>query len=1229
MIATGGTGNIRYSRISNTPEFVIDGTTGIIRLNRTLNFETRSTYTFRLRAESVGTTVTGDLDVNINVQDVNERPFFTTSCAMSAGGCTFDINENQEATVVGQIVADDLDLSSVLNGMLTYQLSSLTLPFSVDMSGNLRTTRSLDREARSSYRFSVIVRDRCSGCALSVQTNVLVTVNDLNDNSPVFTVGPATAEVSEDAGSGVVVAEYRATDADVGTNAAITFAFAPSNFPFSLSPTGTLTLTGAIDFEATQSYTVTITASNPGSSRSTATNTIIQILNVNDNSPVISGEPYSDVVVENSAATTPVLTVVATDGDLGIHGQIRYSIIGGNFQNSFALNPSSGALTVNRNIDRETITSFSLLVEARDRGTPQSRRDRTTIAITISDVNDNRPIFRPDMYNLQLREDLPVSQNVVRVIASDDDQPNTPNSNISYSFLSGNSADKFRILSNGQIQINSALDFENTSSYTLVVEGRDGGMPVMSGMASVSVTITNVNEDPPTLSGNQSVFVSELTGTESTIAIFQAQDQDNMAVTISIVSGNSEQKFNIGESTGAITLAASLDYETTTSYSLIIRASDGQQVAESSLAVTVLDENEFTPTFSGPTDFNTTEEDPSGSRVGSVSATDGDRDAIVTYEFVGQDKTTEKFILNPTTGVITTSRVLNREDLTQVFSPPLSKVTVEISARDNGSPSMRSVRAYTITLVDINDNTPMFSDQSYSNRLLENLSSGQAVFTAAATDPDLGSNAQVSYSFTLTNNKGGPSIPFQINSATGAIETTEPLDCELQPFYLFSITATDAGSTPRSSTVVGNLTLIDVNDNPPIFSPEKYRVNVSEQFTPGDIVMTFLATDADKGVNGEVEYSIMSNTNLRFVEGTGEEVAFEIQSVSGELLTLNSFDFETAPQVNVTIFANDKGLPRRSATATLVIDVLNVDEDPPLFSGISCDSMVSEDASVGTVVTSCVATDPDTVATGNQRPITYSMTNQFFEVDPTSGDIRIGAALDRETTGGVILSIRATDIANRVTTRRVVVRVSDVNDNSPEFLGTPYRYHFTDSSIQSYTQEFFTVQVRDPDLGSNGTFYFNVGRIFRVTDTETRVEVIARDNGSPQLDSTTNVTVTFQSPCQLQTYSITREDGRLSAQLLCSIEASPAPSIALVLGGSSSLICKVLRNSPTGYQWLHNGTTFTNTMPLGQTRPEVSLPLGNIRFSNAGEYACKASSQAGSLQSPASTATIQGMYMCA
>ena len=333
VTTSGGVGEIRFSITSgNTGNaFSMEASTGRIRVNGVLDFESRSSYTLGIRADSVETTVFGTMSLTIRVRDVNEpHQFSSASCNTQGRSCSFSVSENlSPRDIGGAILVTDPDQSNSPNGMHTYSIESSTnVPFSVSSDGRVRTTAQLDREATASYRFTVAVRDQCSpNCAITIRTTVEVTVTDLNDNPPVFSLAPATVLLPEDAASNTVAAEYMATDADAGVNAEITYSLVspPNSLPFTLvssSSGATLRLTGSIDFEMTQSYQITVRAANGNGVFPVDVSTTINIGNVNDNTPVFVAAPYSVSIAED-ASTGTILTISATDGDLGTPGEFR------------------------------------------------------------------------------------------------------------------------------------------------------------------------------------------------------------------------------------------------------------------------------------------------------------------------------------------------------------------------------------------------------------------------------------------------------------------------------------------------------------------------------------------------------------------------------------------------------------------------------------------------------------------------------------------------------------------------------------------------------------------------------------------------------------------------------------------------------------------------------------------------------------------------------------------
>ena len=1237
--ASGGTGGIQYTITAGNGEgrFTIDSSTGVISLTASLDYETTMTYSLQIVARSIGSTVvTGTATQVVNVLDINESPFFSTPCANEEGGCSFVIRENEPAdTAIGNVVADDPDLPSLPNGILLYRFdeSASSPPFSVDANGRISTTKRLDREERESYSLLLTISDGCVVCSISIQTTLTVLVTDVNDNAPFFTQAPTIAQVAENSASGFVVAQYIASDRDSGANAEIVYSLAPSvgSVPFSIdTKSGVLTVNGSVDFETTQSYMVDVTARNPESSQSVSVTTAIEILNLNDNFPNFTQNSYQMSVPEHSRAQT--VTVLATDADKGKAGEVIYSIVDGNFQTAFAIGNVSGVITIQGDIDRETIVSFSLTVEARDQGSPQTRRSTAIVDITVTDINDNAPLFLLDPYITQVREDVGVPFDILQVVASDMDQPGNQNSAIVYSITGGNEEGKFAINSTtGQLRVIQTLDFETTSNYTLDLKVEDLGKPVLSDTSTARIALINVNEDPPVLSGEQVVEISELAPISSVVAVFNALDPDNNVVTFGINSGNDENNFAIGQNSGTITLTGSLDYEMTPNYWLEISASDGMQSTTAILTVTVLDENEFAPIFTGNTTFSVNEEKPNGTVVGAVQASDGDGDPryrVVTYSFV---QPSNYFAIDGSTGKITTRGVLDRETLARVFTLPDSRISLEVTARDSAPSSRQATTTIVITLVDINDNSPVFTDGSYENSLLENLPSGQTVFQVSATDIDLGSNAQVSYSFVLNEHREDTSL-FEIDSSSGVLSTTNTLDCERQTSYSFTITATDGGSRPRRSTVQGMLLILDENDNSPIFSESVYEQSYLESHSTMEPLLKVDATDLDKGSNGQVRYSVMNQMSFggSVLENVGDDVTvFSINETSGVISHSTPFNYEQSRQVNVTVTAFDLGLPRRSSTAIVTFNVLNVDEERPVFLQL-CDVFIVEEMPLNSVVIQCEAEERDSTAAPGQNPLSYAIVGGngagLFEIESDTAIIRNSRRIDSDSQNIYKLEIEARDLANKFVRRSMSIFVRDLNDNLPAFDRSSYSYHFTDAQISSYFQDVASVRATDPDNGLNGTVRYSIEQraVNRVSDRETIITISVSDLGTPPLSATTTLTVTFDTDCLLQEYEIDAISGAVRAYLLCSVSIQPESVNVNLESSNDVFFCSILHNSRMTYQWIHNGTLVTPPTVIGLGQMLVNYSLFSVQFEQAGEYACKATTRAGSLQTRSRVVSVQG-----
>ena len=672
-----------------------------------------------------------------------------------------------------------------------------------------------------------------------------------------------------------------------------------------------------------------------------------------------------------------------------------------------------------------------------------------------------------------------------------------------------------------------------------------------------------------------------------------------------------------------------------------MEASDSEQTTTVALTVNVIDENEFTPEFAGPTSFEINEEEPANSQVGVITATDGDAGPVnsnIAFSFLlQQSQITEYISLDPSSGRLATIGILDREALEQLFAPSASLVTFDVVARDGGNPFLQAVRSYTITLVDINDNRPIFAEGSYENSLRENLVPPiDLMFEVSASDLDIGDNGAIRFSFSIVENLGG-SNPFEIDELTGVITVMESLDCEVQPLYNLTVTARDLGSPQMlSSQVSAVLNIIDENDNAPIFVAndndvndvnfvqETYLTTVRENSFPGTTVMRVLATDADKGSNGDLEYSIINLVDIgaSSIESSVGVTIFRIDSVTGDVYHSTPFDFESATEVNLTVVATDFGVPRRSSSASIRVTVQNVDESGPRFVD-SCHATVSEDTPPNDVITRCIATDSDNTV-GDTTSVTYSITSgnnlNRFEIDENTGEIRITEQLDREEFGLYTLSVTATDSAGLFASQQVKVTVQDINDNTPMFIDAPYEFYFSNNVVRSYRREVMTVQAMDGDALNSGSFFFSLSA--DVDDLETIIELTVTDRGAQPRSSNTTLTVIFERRCILQTYAINELSGLITADLLCSVEINPA-EVAVTAGQTGRFSCEISRNSRVTYQWLLEGSQITIPDVLSQSESQAELLVRDFQREDVGSYACRASSAAGSLQTQESVATIQ------
>ena len=999
--------------IMPTSLLTIDSVNGEVTLAQSLDYETQQSFTAQVSVSDG--LFSSSAYLTVNVLDENDNP-----PQISPAG-PFRVTEEMPAgTLVGTVIASDADS---VGGPLTFSLSGTDVLNFFNITspdGEIRTTSVLDREAltsefsppSSSRTFTVSVSDGASSSTVDITFQLL----DINDNEPVFTNLLSQYDINENSAIGTEVFTVTATDADLGSNAVVSYSISSSPFIINEN-TGIVTTNASLDYEDVTDYLVTITASD-GTLSSSQLVTIV-VIDVNDNAPVFSMSSYTAQVAEHSDINTSVANISATDDDSGAFGMISYSLEGTN--GAFRIDSTTGEVVVNQDVDRELVTQFTFTVVASDGGNPAMSAS-SSVVVSISDINDNAPVFQQSSYNVRVREDTAVLTEIITILATDADEMGNPNSQIDYSFETNSSV--FSISATGAITLTSSLDFETTPSYSLTAVATDQGNPMMSGRTNVTITVVNVNDQPPVLTGDQSIMLSELTPVPDQIARFTATSDGGEALEYEL-TGAQNGEFEINMTTGIVTLVQSLDYEGTQFYALTVTASDGMFSTRSAFNITVTDENDNIPRFDTVGVLDITEERSVGTQVGQVTASDDDsgENAMVSYSFV-QSSTENYFTINSNTGEIITADTLDRELLVQenLFLPPLSQITFQVQATDMGNPPLFSQIDITVRLNDINDNRPLFVNSARQAMIEESAALGDSVTTVTATDPDLGSNALVSYTLS------GSSL-FVINSTTGVISVADQLDYEMSRQHDVSVIAVNPDGLASMQNHNITIFVTDVNDNSPIFTMDPYTASVEEHSSTGTSVITVQADDADSGLLGQVRYSI----------GNHDANVFSINETSGAISVNGDIDRETVDSYIFTVQATDSGsVTVRSTVATVNIIITDINDNVPVFDQSLYRYSVREDTSIPMQLLTVSATDDDLPGSPNSR-VSYSITDGvgLFEIDDDTGIFSVTSSLDFEMQSSYTIQVLATDNGqpSLTSTAQIVINVINVNDQPPQLSG--------------------------------------------------------------------------------------------------------------------------------------------------------------------------------------------------
>ncbi|KAM9849569.1 protocadherin gamma-C5-like [Aulostomus maculatus] len=591
----------------------------------------------------------------------------------------------------------------------------------------------------------------------------------------------------------------------------------------------------------------------------------------------------------------------------------------------FSVDAGKGELLVNDRIDREALCGQSASCVLPLQVVIEDPLQLFRVEVEIQDMNDNAPSFPSNDVTLEIAESTSVG---VRFPLESAIDPDVGSNSLKSYTLSKDDCFNIRIkeVAGGrkvpELVLAKVLDREKKSVHKLLLTALDGGSPVRSGTSQISITVLDNNDNVPTFDKTlYKVSVAENAEEGAIIVQTKATDIDdgqNSEIEYFFGAHTPESilsLFTIDHESGTVLLKGKLDFESAANYELDISAKDKgnpRMEGHCTVHVEVLDVNDNAPEIiltSHPKPVR--EDSPNNTVVALLSARDldsGENGKISLHlpkgsPFALKSSFSQNYAL-------VTSGALDRESVSQY--------DIEVTATDSGSPPLSSKKMIPVSITDVNDNPPVFSQRSYNVYLKENGVPGSILYSVSASDLDFGENAKVSYSI-LDSRVQDVSVSsyVYINSDNGSIYSMHSFDYEKLKVFQIQVQAKDQGSPSLSSNATVHVFILDQNDNAPavIYPSSAALGSLSHQRMPrsakaGHLVTKVTAVDADSGHNAWISYKLAEATDASL---------FTVNRYTGEVRTKRAVSEQDDSSQRLLIEVRDDGEPVQSATVAVSI----------------------------------------------------------------------------------------------------------------------------------------------------------------------------------------------------------------------------------------------------------------------------------------------------------------------
>ncbi|XP_059202406.1 protocadherin gamma-A4-like isoform X24 [Centropristis striata] len=603
------------------------------------------------------------------------------------------------------------------------------------------------------------------------------------------------------------------------------------------------------------------------------------------------------------------------------------------------INLSTGDLVTSERIDRESLCGKKPSCVVKVDLVLENPLELHRLSLHIQDVNDNSPKFKKQLIEMEISESADKGNRFSIEKAHDADIGQ--NAVQRYSLQKNDnfilSVDSNKV----ELVLENELDREKQKEMNLLLTALDGGSPQRSGTVVIHVTVLDANDNAPVFS--QAVYKASLpenSPPDTIVITVSATDADeglngDMTYDLSHVSDDDVNLFSVDHKTGQIRVSGLIDFEESNSFEMSVEAKDGLGLTSyAKVLIDVTDINDNAPviylkSLSTPIPENVSP----GTEVGIINVQDRDSETNGQVRCSIQQGVPFKLVpsIKNYYSLVTTGQ-LDRE--------LVSDYNITITATDEGSPPLSSSKTVQLSVADINDNPPVFEEQSYSAYVSENNKPGSTLCSVSARDPDWRQNGTVIYSLLPGEVNGAPvSSYLSVNGDTGVIHAVRSFDYEQLRSFKVQVMARDNGSPPLSSNVSVSVFISDVNDNSPqILYPAPEGNSFMTELVPkaahgGSLVSKVIAVDADSGQNAWLSYHIVKSTDPGL---------FTIGLHSGEIRTQRDISESDSMKQNLIVSVKDNGQPSLSATCSMYLLISDNLAEVPELKDISYDEKNSK-----------------------------------------------------------------------------------------------------------------------------------------------------------------------------------------------------------------------------------------------------------------------------------------------